>query len=255
MTAEEETERSPIVPPAGKPLREAVRSAAEATVELIPGAAIVTGLLRTTHPPASAKETELWQEAISDRTNEHTARLDTHEALLEPTETITGLPAVLIARLVQECPDGMARRYYDLDALCALLPDADRTALNDAAFDLKALNLLKSRHYFGGWQVALAEGAYAQIDPQVMEWDTQADAIEIARLMIAEDSGHAPELHEKLGWSKRRFNPAFRLLLPLFPEGRVSKEMQPHYPSLGVSLAYEDKAKLRRLVAKADGGR
>jgi len=85
-----------------------------------------------------------------------------------------------------------------------------------------------------------------------MGWDTDADSIEIARLMLAEDTGHAPELHERTGWTKRRFNPAFRLLLPMFPDGRVRKVLQPDYPSLGVVMADEDRAKLRRLVAKAE---
>ena len=74
-----------------------------------------------------------------------------------------------------------------------------------------------------------------------MGWDTASDAVEIARLMLAEDTGDAPTLHEKTGWCRRRFNPAFRLLLPLFPDGRIRKVIQPDYVTLGVSFAQEDK--------------
>jgi hypothetical protein len=68
---------------------------------------------------------------------------------------------------------------------------------------------------------------------------------------MIEDSnmGHAPNLHFKSGWEKRRFNPAFRYLLPLFADGRVRRVIQPDYPSLGVVIAAEDRAALRRFVA------
>ena len=233
--------------------RDIVRTVAEGVVEVVPGGGIVTGLLRAKLPSQSERNRDDWERAISDRSNEHGDRLDRHEDILAPaTETISGLPARLLARLAQECPDGLSMQDYDVDALSTLFPDDDKQSLRDAVFDLKALGLLKSWDFIGGWRIALSEDAYAQIDPQVMGWDTDADSIEIARLMLAEDTGHAPELHERTGWTKRRFNPAFRLLLPMFPDGRVRKVLQPDYPSLGVVMADEDRAKLRRLVAKAE---
>ena len=57
--------------------------------------------------------------------------------------------------------------------------------------------------------------------------------------------------HAASGWEKRRFNPAFQLLLRFIPDGRVSREIQPDYPSSSVFLLAEDKALLRRFVAEA----
>jgi hypothetical protein len=250
MTNQED--RPPIAPPEQNVTGDVLRTVVEGVVEVVPGGGIITGLLRTSMPSQTERNRAEWERSISERSNEHNDRLDQHQDMLAPTETITGLAAELISRLAQECPDGMSTQDYDLTDLCSLFPEADRQSLKDAVFDLKALGLLKSWDFIGGWRIAIAEEAYAKVDPQVMGWDTEADSIQIARLMLANDTGHAPELHEKTGWTKRRFNPAFRLLLALFPDGRVRKVIQPDYPSLGVVLADEDKAKLRRLVARSE---
>lgn len=247
----DQDDQSPLLPPPQHQARDLTRTIAESLAEIVPGGGIVTGLLREVVPSKTDQDREDWEAAITERSNQHGERLDRHEDMLAPSETISGLPARLVVRLAQECPDGLSMQDYDLDALSALFPDEDRQSIKDAVSDLKALGLLKSWDFIGGWRIALAEDAYEQVDPQVMGWDTKADAVEVARMMLAEDTGHAPELHEKTGWSKRRFNPAFRLLLPLFPEGRVRRVIQPDYPSLGVLLMDEDRAKLRRLIAKA----
>ena len=243
--------RTPIQAPEDSPRREVGRSIAESVVELVPGGGVVTGLLRVAAPPKAEKLHEEWQHDISERSNEHDAQLRRHEDMLAPTETIDGLAAQLISRLVQECPDGLAEKSYDLDTLATLFPEAREQAIRDAASDLDVLGLLNVRALIGGWSVALSDDSYQQIDWQVMGWDTRADAVEIAGLMLSEDTGDAPDLHDKTGWAMRRFYPAFRFLLPVFPEGRIRNLNHPKYPVLGVVLADEDKSTLRRMIAKA----
>lgn len=160
-----------------------------------------------------------------------------------------------MVRIARDCPDGLGNMHYNLDELCALFPAEERQAVEDAAFDLKTLGLLKSRNWIGGWSLSMAHGTYEQVDAQVMDWDTKADAVDIARLMVGGNSGHAPDLIAKAGWPKRRFNPAFRLLLALFPDGQVRRVIQPDYPSLGVVLTPESKAMLRRYIAKSEVSR
>ncbi|WP_395459881.1 hypothetical protein ACHMW5_36060 (plasmid) [Azospirillum melinis] len=84
----DQDERKPIRPPAADPKREIGRTITEAVVELVPGGNVLTGLYRTTHPPKAEQDREAWQEAISDRTNEHSERLDQHEKLLAPKQTV-----------------------------------------------------------------------------------------------------------------------------------------------------------------------
>lgn len=241
---------SPITPPLPNPKRELGRTVAESLVELVPGGNMLTEIWRITHPPKSESDTQSWHEAITTRSNEHDRRLDHHNEMLMPTETVTGLPAQLVVKLLAECPDGLGEKHYQPTELCAFFPEENLAAIEDAVFDLKTLGLLRSRDWIGGWSVALEEYAYEKLDGQIMGWETNADAIEIARLMLSENDGHAPNLHTKTGWSLRRFNPAFRLLLPIFPDGRI-RELPSQYVALGVLLDGEDRAKLRRLIAKA----
>ncbi|WP_395459880.1 hypothetical protein ACHMW5_36050 (plasmid) [Azospirillum melinis] len=136
-----------------------------------------------------------------------------------------------------------------------MLPGLDKQAVADASYELEALGLLRMQRFLGGnWHANLTPFFYEQVDPQLMGWNTAADAMEVARIMLAEDTGNASTLHAKTGWTKRRFNPAFRALLHLFPNGRVRKVIQPDYPTAGVVLAPEDKAALRRFVARGSGG-
>ncbi|NTF51012.1 hypothetical protein [Rhizobium rhizogenes] len=145
----------------------------------------------------------------------------------------------------------MIRLFGPRRQLCAFFPEDSPSSVEGADFDLKTLGPLRSRDWIGGWSVALEEDAYAELDGQMMGWDTNADAIAIARFMLSENTGHAPDLHTKTGWPLRRFNPAFRCLLPIFPDGRT-REVQSEYVVLGVVFDGEDRAKLRRLVAKAE---
>lgn len=246
----EEHDRRPIDPPASNPGRDVARAMAEGVAELVPGAGVVTALLRVTHPPKSEQERDEWQKAITNRSNEHDQEIDRHAALLEPTETVTGLTEQLIRQLAQQCPDGLGCWYFELGDLQALLPAETAQAIEDAASDLEAYGLIRMRHTFSGWCATLTQAFYEQVDHQVMGWNTVADAAAIARLMMSEGNGDAAELHGKTGWTKRRFNPALAYVLQFFPEGRISRERQADYATRWVAIMPEDRAALRRFVAR-----
>jgi hypothetical protein len=111
-------------------------------------------LRRSIHPPKPESDTNSWQEAISERSNEHDKRLDHHQDMLAPTETLSGLPAQLSAKLLHECPYGLGYKTYQLSDLSAFFPEATSTSLEDTVFDLKTLGLLQSRDWIGGWSVS-----------------------------------------------------------------------------------------------------
>ena len=141
--------------------------------------------------------------------------------------------------------------------LCAgYCPEADPQDVEDATADLEVLGLIERERLVGKhWLTRLRPAFYLQLDRQIMGWDTRADAVTIARLLLERDvSGAAPDLHRQTGWDKRRFNPAFRVVLDNFPESRISQHLQPDYPSAYVHILPEDRAVLRRLVAQTDGG-
>ncbi|RVA34821.1 hypothetical protein EN933_30770, partial [Mesorhizobium sp. M7A.F.Ca.US.001.01.1.1] len=65
----------PIEPPHAHPGRALMRGAAEGVASLIPGADLVTNIIRVTHPPKEEKERGQWEKDISQRTNDHTDKL------------------------------------------------------------------------------------------------------------------------------------------------------------------------------------
>ena len=248
-------ERKPIMPPAGDKKRELTRGIVEAAVELAPGGSFVTNILHVTVPPKSDKGRDQWQKAISERTNENTGRLDEHEHLLKPTATLTGTAAQIAVALAKACPNGLGYERYDLDALSMLLPNVRREEIEDATADLESLGLVERERYLGKhWFIRLMPAFYVQLDHQIMGWDSTADAVTLARLLVEKDiSGATADLQKKTGWEKRRFNPAFRVLLGMFPEGRVSRQIQSDYPASYVHILPEDRARLRRFIAEAAG--
>lgn len=248
----EDKRSHPLRAPVTDKKREGARTAIEAAASLIPGGGAVVRVARLTHPPKSEHDRKQWQQAISDRTNEHAERLDDHEQRLNPTRILQGATAELVAALASNCPDGLGHKKYELADLCALLPEVENQKIEDAVFDLEHHGLLFLTRTLGGrWRANLTPRFYEEIDNQLMKWDTDKDAITLARLMLENDEGRAATLHEASGWSKRRFNPAFRILLGHFPQTRVSQEIQPDYVSSYVVLAPEDRVRLRRLSETA----
>lgn len=246
----DDDKREPIKAPDAHQKREGVRAIVEAVASFEPVTAALTRIYQTTHPPKSETDRQLWQEAVSERTNENTDCIERHEDLLNPKKTITGVAAALAQTLIQKCPDGLGLIHYEIDDLCDMLPDHNREEIENAAHELGVFCILSMRHHLNGWSASIAPFAYEQLDKQVLGWNTAEDAAHIAQLMLEHKTGHAPELEELAGWERRRFNPAFRVVIGLFPEGRVRQVIQADYPSLGVLIAPEDRVRLKRFVEK-----
>ena len=243
-------QRTPIVPPKTDINRKMTRAIVEALVGLIPRASALVRLYQTTHPPRSEIERDAWQGAISERSNEHSDDLERHEEILAPKEEITGVAAQLLQTLGRKCTDGLGRSKYSLDDLCVMLPEADRDQIRDAAYDLKRIGLVELVVFIGGeWRLSLTPRFYEQIDPQVMDWSVGEDSKTLAKLMLQSGEGRAAPLHEASGWERRRFNPAFRYLVGLFPAGHVSQERSAMYPVSGVLLLPDGLAALRRHIS------
>jgi hypothetical protein len=249
---DETHERTPIVPPATKHPDDRARVPLEAALGVIPGASGLVKLVSEFVPTQAQKSRTKWEGAISERTNEHSERLDEHDAQLRPTAELSSVAVQLAVALARAPGDGMAGHGRDLEELCALLPDHERKAIEEAVFELNSHGLVDIQRAIGThWWLRLTQRFYEQIDHQVMDWKstTSDNARKLARLLLEDEAREwTPTLHAASGWEKRRFNPAFSVLLRLIPEGRVSDEVQPDYPALGLSLLPEDYAVLRRFA-------
>lgn len=244
-----------LKPPSNDHPDDKVRALVEAGIDLVPLGSSVSRLASELFPKQAEMQRRQWEGEITDRTNEHAGRLDEHDSIISPKTTVTGVGAKLIVALAQAPGDGMAGRGRDLDEIAKLLPAEDKQGIEDAVFDLEQLGLVTLQRAIGKhWWLQLTPVFYEQIDHQVMGWDTRSDAVTLANLLLADDTrGHTAELHKASGWDKRRFNPAFQILADHVPQGLVSREIQPHYPSSSIVMTPDVRASLRRFVSASNG--
>jgi hypothetical protein len=229
-----------------------VRTTLQAAVDAAPLGGTINRLLDELIPTKAQKARETWEGEISERTNEHSERLDRHEKLITRKVTLAGVARQLAIALALVPSDGMRGRGLTIDDLCTMLPGVSPKEVEDAAFDLHSHKLVKIQRAVGKhWWLHFTQRFYEEIDRHVMNWSTEADARTLAQLLMQDETrGRTATLHEASGWEKRRFNPAFQLLLRFIPKGRVSREIQPDYPSSYLSLICEDRAALRKFVAE-----
>jgi hypothetical protein len=248
------SDRRPIKLPEKNHPDDKVRTVIEAAVSVIPGGSGIAKLMGDLAPTQSQKARGKWEQAVSERTNENTDRLDNHDHLLTPKTTLDGGAVQLAVAMAWEPGDGMRGRGRSIDDLCKLLPDVERSVVEQAAFELGSYGLVEIQRFIGKhWLLYLTQRFYEQIDHQVMDWQstTEDDARVLSRLLLEDEAREwTPTLHTASGWEKRRFNPAFRRLIRLIPEERISGEVQPDYPARSLSLIDEDYVMLRRFAAE-----
>ena len=243
---EKKKDTRPLKPPERDGKAEKTRAAINAAIQAIPLGGSLSTIGDAVVPPKSTLEREAWENRATDRINENTDRLD--EVVTGKPTSINGFPAELLATLLKECPDGLCSKRYELKKLLEMFPENSKEDIQDASYDLEHYGLLRVEPGLNFWMVRLDPNAYEQADNQIMEWNPTEDAVELAKLIIETNEGTAPTLQNKLGWSKRRFNPAQRIIVDIVPEGCVRKVIQPNFVSLGILCTPESRACLKRFI-------
>ena len=165
--------------------------------------------------------------------------------------------ALRLARHIAHVSEKGLRSPISWPEIVASFDADDRGQLAEAAFELELCGLLKVsrgandpdgiahlRPYFE---------LYWAFDGEVLNYPTERDVATLIEHLLADANlGSAPKLLEAVGWSPRRFNPAFARIVDVFPDGRVSGEVQPNYPAMAVIMTSEDRARLRQLLAELD---
>lgn len=170
------------------------------------------------------------------------------EPIREQRVAIEGFAAELLATLIKECPDGLCLTYYEMPQLLEKFPEHSQEEIQDASYDLQEYGLIRVMEAINGWMIVLDEGAYEKVDPQIMDWDPQDDAVTLAKLMLEKNEGSAMPLQQELDWSKRRFNPAQRMIVDIVPDGCVRGAIQSDYVTIGISITPECRAALKRFI-------
>lgn len=166
-------------------------------------------------------------------------------------DDLTPLARGVGAYLAEQCTEGMPKPFGD--DLLAAFPQEDRKSLRLALAELEAEGLVTLRHLVGQHlpRVRPTVELFVAADPGITGHDPIEDSVIIARMLIEKPKrGSARDLEAETGWERRRFNPAFALVIPYIAPGRVRQAIQPDYPTLGVLIADEDIIQLRKYIQR-----
>lgn len=246
---EKKNDTNPLQPPERDSKTKRKRVALNAAIQAIPYAGgPLSTIFDAATPPKSTLEREAWEDRATNQINENTDRIE--EAFSGKRTSMEGFPAELLVALLKDCPDGLCSKRYELSKLLDMFPDHSKEDIQDASYDLEQHGLLEVQPGINGCMVRLEAEAYEQVDHQIMGWNPLEDAVELAKLMIETNEGTASTLQNQLGWPKRRFNPAQRIIIDNVPEGCVRNVIQPDFVSIGVLFTPECRANLRRFISR-----
>lgn len=154
--------------------------------------------------------------------------------------------------MAEHSPKGLPTHFGD--ELLEAFPQESRKTLGMALAELDADGLVTLSHVLGPHlpRVRTTVELFIASDHAITGHDPVEDSVVLARLLLdqPELGGNARKLEEAAGWERRRFNPAFALLIPCVHDGRVRKSLQDDYPTMGILLADEDLVELRRYVQR-----
>ena len=154
--------------------------------------------------------------------------------------------------MAEHCVDGLPGHFDD--KLLTAFPEEDRKSISLALAELEAEGLVTLSHVIGPHlpRVRTTVDLFVACDAAITGQDPVEDSVVLARMLIDNPrlGGHTRNLEQAVGWERRRFNPAFALVVPNVAEGRVRTSIQNEYPTMGVILADEDIVQLRRYVQR-----
>jgi hypothetical protein len=240
----------PIEKPKSFPKRKALRAIARAAAGSVPVAGPALAEVADAFlPDHEARDRNRWEGEITDGVNDLYSRVDDGRG--GHHVTISGVAAELAAHFIKRCPDGLARDDISRDQLTAAFPNLTRDELLDGLGVLEMYRLIESMEFANDEAIyTLTESAYEALDPAIMGWNTREDARHIAALAADKrDYVMTYELEKAVGWPRRRFNPAHRLVVEMIDSAHVSDELQPHYVTPQFNPSNAETARLRLFAA------
>jgi uncharacterized protein (DUF433 family) len=228
--------------------RAAVRTLVEALAQ---GNSITAGLAhlyRFTHPSQMERDLEVWRDQISDAVNDHERLLRAVESKLLPRSEVGPTALAIALWLTERLSDGL-ETPVEFDEIQASFDGITKQDLEEACFELEYFGLVETEGALGReiLDVTPTFNLFWTFDPTVMKTDPLADAQVLAMEMVEDASlGNVAQLDEKMGWPRRRLNPALAHLMPLV---RVkSNVLQNRYPTSFFSIQSEDRFQLKRFA-------
>lgn len=239
-----------IESPKSSKIRSGMRVVTEALAQATPVTAALAHLYSFTHPSEMERAVAAWRDQVSDSLNAHEAILRKLEEEISPRLRVSESALSLMLWLVDISESGM-NTPSSFDAVRLDFPETDKTILEEACYELEHFEFASISSALGH-PVMLIRPTYElfwEFDPISIDTNPTVDATVIAQLMIDDNSMTSiPRLHKKLGWPRRRLNPAVARLMPFVSDKRTRKVIQNEYPTVGFVLAAEGRFKLKRFI-------
>ena len=165
-------------------------------------------------------------------------------------DQLSDLAQRLGRHMAERCSDGMTGHFGD--ELLDIFSEEDAAAIKAALAELKGEGLVTLSPLINLTlpRIATTLALFIACDPGITGHNPLEDSVVLGRMLIEQPDlgGNARELEAATGWERRRFNPAFGLIVPCIAEGRVRTAYQPDYPVLGVLVSDDDVVALRRYI-------
>ena len=227
-----------------------MRVVAEALAQVTPITAGLAHLYSFTHPSEMERAVASWRGQVSDTLNAHDAMLCRLEEQIAPRLRVSEIALTLMLWLVETSESGLLTPL-SFEEVLSDFPETDKDSLEEACHEIQNLDFASLSAALGHSVMSIRPTyrLFWGFDPISIGTNPTADAAAIAQLMIDDDNMTSiHRLHEKLGWSKRRLNPAVALLMQFVAPGRTSREIQNNYPTTSFAIAAEDRFKLKRFI-------
>lgn len=154
--------------------------------------------------------------------------------------------------MAERCDDGLVGHFGD--ELLATFPEESSETIAPALAELASDGLVTLTSLIGRKlpRIWTTVALFVACDAAITGQNPVDDSVILARMLVEDPGlgGNARDLEAASGWERRRFNPAFALIVPCIHEGRVRTPDQPDYPAMGVLIVDEDIVALRAYVKR-----
>jgi hypothetical protein len=239
-----------IEPPRDNPRRSLARALFDAALQVTGPTAVLGRIWGFTHPPAFERSLKSWSVEITAATNSLEKRIELLEQRLDARLVVSELALDLAFWLARVCPDGLEfdTEYSNVAAAFATFP---ASVIAEALAELEELDFVCVEGSIGSpidFVTVLVPLLWA-FDGPVLGLATEVDAREIAVLLLEDpEMSEISRLDTRLGWERRRLNPALSFALQFVDEDSQADELQPNYPTGFLALNAGDRMRLRRFV-------
>lgn len=233
------------------PAANARRRAAKAIGGAVPGVgSLIAEAADAFISNPEAQDRNRWEGEVTDEVNTLGGRVDNIDQRTgNRTESLSVVASAIAKYMIESCPDGLGHRDTTLTDIHAAYPDLEKADLLDGLGDLESFGLINTTSFIGAPdEYQLTGYAYEVLDPPVMGWNPKDDARALAALIVrdrTDTSSH--ELESSLGWPRRRFNPALRIVAGYIR--LVGKELQPNYITTHLYPTNAEFSNLRRFAS------